>query len=321
MSVYFVQRAEGGPIKIGCSAYLNSRLSQLAVTIKSKLVLLASAPGSFREEGRLHRQFAAIRVEGEWFEDCDQLRAAIAHVSRTGALPPPVEQDREIVMAGRYLSGETLQSIADDFDMTRERVRQLLRKANVPSLGHRESTRRKAAPVTDAEREVAAVYAEGKTPPSALCAQYDITISQLTIILKRTGTKCFGVGHWLTRDDDAERTATVVALYREGVKTTEIADRAGLPSQEQVYRYLRKAGITPSRRPHVPFDHAAAVSAYRQGATLQAIASASGASMQAVRRAVEQSGSLRSRAENEAIRVAAVRAANARRHVLNSAAA
>jgi len=321
MSVYFVQRADGGPIKIGCSAFLDARLTQLAINTKAKLVLLASAPGSFREEGRLHRQFAALRVEGEWFEDCAILRAAIAHVARTGALPPPIEQDREIVMAGRYLSGETLQSIADDFDMTRERVRQILRASNVPSLGHRQSTRRKAAPITDAEREVAEVYATGETPPAELQERYGIDASRLTMILKRTGTKCFGVAYWRTRDDDAERTAKIVELYQSGAKCQDIAAEVGLPATEHIYRYLQKAGVKASRKPHGNLDPADVIRRYTSGSTIKAIAEALSSAPATVHRVLEKGGALRSRAENEAIRVAAVRAANIRRHAAASAAA
>jgi hypothetical protein len=315
MSVYFVQRADGGPIKIGCTAFLDQRMAQLAVDTKAKLVLLASAPGSFRDEGRLHRQFAPHRVEGEWFADCADIRAAIGHIQRKGILPPPVEEDREVVMAARYLSGETLNAIGVDFGMTRERVRQILRATNIPSLGLRKDHRRQAAPVTDAEHEIAAAYAAGDVTPAALCERYDITAARLNIILRRTQTKRYGVRYWLTRADDAERTAKVVELYQAGLPSPQIAEVVGLSHQTAVYRYLAKAGMAPERlrRSASRPDTDSVVSLYRGGLTLDAIAARFGVSDKMIHGIVRRVGCLRTRKENEAIRVAAVRAANLRR--------
>lgn len=142
--VYFARRIDGtGPIKIGCSDYPTWRVVQLSSDIKAKLELVAAAPGNFMDEGRLHRQFSAHRVHGEWFEPAEAVLAAIEYVKSHGKLPPAPDDDRDVVIKRRYLDGETLQSIGNDFGITRERVRQILRKIGVPSLGYR--TGRRAA--------------------------------------------------------------------------------------------------------------------------------------------------------------------------------
>lgn len=315
MSVYFVQRADGGPIKIGCTAFLDARLSQLATIHKARIVLLASAPGSFREEGRLHRQFADYRVEREWFEDCAPIRAAIRHVQEKGVLPPPQAEDREIVMAARYLSGETLQAIGSDFGVTRERVRQILRRSDIPSLGWRAGTMRQAAPITDAEQEIAAAYAQGDTPPHVLCERYEIDAARLASILRRTNTKKFSKGFWLRRADDAERTQKVAELYLAGEKTADIAQQVGLPGQEHVYVYLRRAGIKPQRRAAIPasYDTHGILAAYVAGEARAAIAKRFGVPARIVDETAAQAGVLRTPEQANAIRIAAVIAANHRR--------
>lgn len=162
--------------------------------------------------------------------------------------------ERAAEMARRYQGGETLQEIGDSFGVTRERVRQLLRKAGVPSLGVRAGVGgHKPAPITDFEREVAAAYSAGDTPLQQLRERFGITANQLAVILLRTKTPKLGLSHWLTRPDDAERTAKAAELYRAGLKTREIAEQIGVKRPEQVYPYLHKAGVrlnrTPATRP------------------------------------------------------------------------
>lgn len=64
--VYFVMRESDGLIKIGTSRNLAKRL----VPIKKEngpLKLAATAGGDHKQETALHRKFAALRAEGEWF--------------------------------------------------------------------------------------------------------------------------------------------------------------------------------------------------------------------------------------------------------------
>lgn len=312
--VYFVRRADGtGPIKIGCSAYLENRVKSLCYTTQQELVVLATAPGSFREEGRLHRQFADARVDGEWFEPNAELMAAIAFVTANNRLPPVSEEDREVAMARRYLSGETLQEIADDFDVTRERVRQLLRKSGVPSLGFRARHRRKPLPVSGLEREIAEIYAAGNTKPADIFAKYQINQAQLAAILRRTETPTFSTSYWLKRDDDAERVERVKALYQQGVKTAEIAETVGLGHQTHVYYYLRKAGIKPQRHGRASLPEDQIIADYHGGETMVEIASKLGVAQHAIKYVIDRRGARLPRHITEQRRIAAVRAANHRR--------
>jgi DNA-binding XRE family transcriptional regulator len=79
--VYFMQD-EAGRIKIGHSAEPLSRLQTVQGLDKGRITLLASMPGDTFQERALHRQFAAHRIEGEWFWPADEL---LAHI---GTLPP-----------------------------------------------------------------------------------------------------------------------------------------------------------------------------------------------------------------------------------------
>ncbi len=74
MPVYFIQDGPGGAIKIGVTAGSPQvRLSALQTGNPRRLELLASIPGSSREEAALHERFAALRIQGEWFRADDRL--------------------------------------------------------------------------------------------------------------------------------------------------------------------------------------------------------------------------------------------------------
>lgn len=64
--VYFVRRESDGLIKIGTSRTLAARMVSLKRD-HGALQMLAATGGAHREETAMHRQFAELRVEGEWF--------------------------------------------------------------------------------------------------------------------------------------------------------------------------------------------------------------------------------------------------------------
>lgn len=150
--VYFVRAADGtGPIKIGCSVYPQARAKQIGCDMRRPMALLVGAPGTFQDERLLHQQFSDSRemptnlpdrpypIGGinEWFSATEELLALVEQVKATGVIPLPKGPFREDVMARRYRAGKTLQQIGDEFGLSRERVRQILRQHGVPSLGHR----------------------------------------------------------------------------------------------------------------------------------------------------------------------------------------
>jgi hypothetical protein len=75
--LYFAQAVSGGPIKIGIAEDPDRRRRELQGANPERLVILAVAPGRLGEEWKLHRDLAAFRVSGEWFTDCEEVRAAI----------------------------------------------------------------------------------------------------------------------------------------------------------------------------------------------------------------------------------------------------
>lgn len=84
--VYFIQRGDGGPIKIGTTTGLEERLRSLKTAVPN-LVVLRVIEGADRSlEKRLHRQFEAERVDGEWFRPSPGLLDWIA--GNDGQCPP-----------------------------------------------------------------------------------------------------------------------------------------------------------------------------------------------------------------------------------------
>lgn len=68
---------------------------------------------------------------------------------------------RAAEFARRYLAGETMKAIADDWHLTRQRVQQILRETGVPSLGFRLGNRAKPRPLCAEEAHIAQLYLSG----------------------------------------------------------------------------------------------------------------------------------------------------------------
>lgn len=92
--VYFIQ-ANGGDVKIGKSANLESRVRTLRCSSSASLVVLGVCPNSGDLERSLHRMFQHLRVSGEWFRPGADLLKWISENSvpqqRTRA--PVVQED------------------------------------------------------------------------------------------------------------------------------------------------------------------------------------------------------------------------------------
>ncbi|MBC7814014.1 MAG: helix-turn-helix transcriptional regulator [Burkholderiales bacterium] len=74
--IYFLQRADGA-IKIGVTENYESRIYSLSLRY-GNLELLGVMQGSYSEEKSLHLQFCELKIEGEWFRECEQLQSYIA---------------------------------------------------------------------------------------------------------------------------------------------------------------------------------------------------------------------------------------------------
>jgi hypothetical protein len=77
--VYFLTaEAPGFPIKIGFTTKPGHMRSKAVQTgCPYRLVIIGTFPGGYRDENKLHRQFASQRLEGEWFARNDDLIALI----------------------------------------------------------------------------------------------------------------------------------------------------------------------------------------------------------------------------------------------------
>jgi acetyl-CoA carboxylase carboxyltransferase component len=72
--VYFIERTDGvGPIKIGFTAHLKSRLNAIAKEIGRPVHVIAKFSGGRTAEESLHLRFGKRRVYGEWFERCKEI--------------------------------------------------------------------------------------------------------------------------------------------------------------------------------------------------------------------------------------------------------
>lgn len=92
--VYFVD--DGDHIKIGRSSKPISRIGHLQASSGKQLTLLLTMPNGNRER-QLHRQFAHLRISGEWFEKGPDLMEFIATETRR-------QQDAQALVNSSHLS-------------------------------------------------------------------------------------------------------------------------------------------------------------------------------------------------------------------------
>lgn len=86
--VYFISGA-GTPIKIGMSNAPYERLAALQTAHWARLEILALMEGGIDLEVEMHRCFAALRLEGEWFARAPKLERHIEWVRRFYGEPLP----------------------------------------------------------------------------------------------------------------------------------------------------------------------------------------------------------------------------------------
>lgn len=67
MSVYYIHSPDTGLVKIGFAQNPQPRLVKMQVDSPTRLILLAVEPGARATEDERHKQFAELRVRGEWF--------------------------------------------------------------------------------------------------------------------------------------------------------------------------------------------------------------------------------------------------------------
>lgn len=75
--IYFIQQGEVGPIKIGWSKNVRSRIATLKTASPYRLRLLLVLKGEEHDERRLHDWFHEERLNGEWFRVGGELEAFV----------------------------------------------------------------------------------------------------------------------------------------------------------------------------------------------------------------------------------------------------
>lgn len=76
--IYFIQRGDAGPIKIGYAKDLGTRLQNLQTWHDEPLRVVGVIEGDRTTERQMHERFASLRIRGEWFECREELSAFVA---------------------------------------------------------------------------------------------------------------------------------------------------------------------------------------------------------------------------------------------------
>jgi len=82
--IYFIQSGKTGPVKIGKSIAPEKRLRQFQTHSVEQLYLLQVIPGDLALERKLHHQFEALHIRGEWFNPGPELLAYIDSLTPKG---------------------------------------------------------------------------------------------------------------------------------------------------------------------------------------------------------------------------------------------
>jgi hypothetical protein len=160
---------------------------------------------------------------------------------------------RDVARAERmkqmYLNEGTLQSIADEYKISRERVRQILRAYGVPVLSFtaRGIGKKIGQEITPLEAKMARLYEDG-WGPRAICKKLNVECKNPNEVLKKIREKCGLVAHRgpMPYPDRDEKVKEVCDLYSSGLGGSEICRRLDyIGHPETVYHYLKLGGVTP----------------------------------------------------------------------------
>lgn len=112
--IYFIQGAGGGPIKIGKASNVAQRLAALQACSPVQLLVLATMKAPPSMETKLHQEFAAHRLHGEWFQP---VGAVLERIEEVLAQPGDTATGADLrAMAAR------LRALADHFESQSRRL-------------------------------------------------------------------------------------------------------------------------------------------------------------------------------------------------------
>lgn len=92
--VYFVR--SGDRIKIGYSCRPKQRIASFAVHLPDEPELIGTVPGGRELEQRIHTVLDKYRTKGEWFRDCEDVRAVMSAVLGHSTEPEDVVLPSEL---------------------------------------------------------------------------------------------------------------------------------------------------------------------------------------------------------------------------------
>lgn len=129
--VYFAESA--GRIKIGHSTDLPKRLDTLRIGNPSPIDLIGVVAGSQDLERAIHQYLKSMRIVGEWFADCEEVRALLLRLQKEGPKaigfiePEPTESTAPATPAGLSPDFDPWPALCDQIGETIRRHKPTLR--------------------------------------------------------------------------------------------------------------------------------------------------------------------------------------------------
>lgn len=162
-----------------------------------------------------------------------------------------MKAERDRIISKLYLSGTTLQAIGERYGLTREGVRQVLKRRGVPlaKLRDRGGRSKRYRPLSDDELQVVAMYIGGKFP-AEIAKETGISPKAVSIIVRRAGLRPHGTGKQFDTPHRRATDARIVEMYLAGASTGQIIKSVPtVMSPPRIYDALRRHGVDPCRSP------------------------------------------------------------------------
>lgn len=109
----YIAQSEDGPVKIGFSSHIETRMHLLSQATRRAVKLLARVPATRKTEFYLHQVFADVRLYGEWFHPSGRLLAMAEDIAERGlaALPAVAHPDPEYPIGEKTAHAEMLEVV------------------------------------------------------------------------------------------------------------------------------------------------------------------------------------------------------------------
>ena len=147
-------------------------------------------------------------------------------------------------MVELYAAGKTLEEIGSIYEITSERVRQILNMVEGQPAARRFNRSERVRTERDALFEkVREAVSENLTIREA-AENLGMSSTGINSLAKELGLEFKSAFH-----DSRERDAETVRLYAQGVKISEIAEAIGEKYETHVHLRLRRAGVVANRLP------------------------------------------------------------------------